>query len=63
MEEADRTDRREKIPGDVGLVGDSSPEGRLLFEEEKRLARLVNDLRGLGDAGGVQTGLPGASDP
>lgn len=62
MEDADRTERREKTPGDVGLAGDSSPEARLWFEEEKKLERWVYDLRVPGEAGGVQMELPGASD-
>jgi len=62
MDDAERTERREKTPGDVGVGGDSSPGLKCVLDEEKSRCKLVYDLRGLGEVGGVQMGLPGIVD-
>lgn len=65
MEDAERTERREKTPGDVGVGGDrdGSP-GPVRTVDENILERLVKDLRGLGDGGGDnQAGEVGVLEP
>lgn len=53
MEDAERTDRREKKPGDVGGDGKSPGLGKLLEELEESLGRWICDLRDVGENGGI----------
>jgi hypothetical protein len=57
-DETDRTDRREKTPGDRGVGGHSSLDvSRGVDEDEERnLGRRAKDRCDLGEEGGVMTG-------